>query len=234
MDQKPAMPTIFIYQRSEYKYLAEYLQFSKYEVVATTQRDDALIKIAALDYDLCILDFCGDNFDLSLVKKAKSLDPKMPVLLLSNEHSHTAIIRALNVGVDYYLPKPTNFMELQLIIKNTLLKIDIKTKTLNSKYRIGSYSFDARLRLLTIGDTEVKLTEKDSRVLAVLASNIDRVVKRDELMRIAWPEDNCFFRRSLDVTICRLRKHLSQDERVTIITRNGYGYSLVADDNEKA
>jgi len=97
-------------------------------------------------------------------------------------------------------------------------------------YQFGNFQLDVQRRLLLRGGQAVSLTPKVFDTLLVLVENRDRVMGKDELIRLLWPgsfvED-----RSLAVNISTLRKALGESagEHRYIVTLPGQGYRFVAD-----
>jgi DNA-binding response OmpR family regulator len=96
-----------------------------------------------------------------------------------------------------------------------------------SVFTIGKYTFDSRKQILTLDDNEVKLTTKESELLRLLASNVNKVLERNYALKAIWIDDNYFNARSMDVYITKLRKHLKDDPGVEIINVHGKGYKLI-------
>jgi hypothetical protein len=94
---------------------------------------------------------------------------------------------------------------------------------------LGSYSFYANRRLLKNGTSTIALTDKESKLLTVLAANQNQPMERDQLLKEVWEDDGVFVGRSLDVFISKLRKKLLQDEAIRIVNIHGKGYKLEVD-----
>jgi len=94
----------------------------------------------------------------------------------------------------------------------------------------GPFRVDAGRRLLLRRGDQVPLTPKAFDILLVLLQNRDRVVEKDELMKLVWPntvvEEN-----NLTRNISSLRKALEEDpnEHRFIVTIPGRGYQFAAD-----
>ena len=76
-------------------------------------------------------------------------------------------------------------------------------------------------------DREIALTTKEFDVLALLASNSDQVVSREQLMSEVWDQNWFGSTKTLDVTIGRLRQKLEDagaTERVVAV--RGVGFRL--------
>ena len=61
-------------------------------------------------------------------------------------------------------------------------------------------------------------------MLEYLFKHPNKVLKREEILVQLWGENDCFLGRSLDVFISRLRKHLGDNEFVSITNIYGVGF----------
>ncbi len=59
-----------------------------------------------------------------------------------------------------------------------------------------------------------------------LAERPNEVIKREDLLKSIWGDDDYFMGRSLDVFISRLRKYLSRDPDIRIDNVHGVGFRL--------
>ena len=71
-----------------------------------------------------------------------------------------------------------------------------------------------------------KNTKKESKILHLLVQNANKVLPRDIVLNAVWGQDDYFVGRSLDVFITKLRKYLSEDEKVAIQNIHGIGFKL--------
>ncbi len=107
------------------------------------------------------------------------------------------------------------------------LNEDLKKIMSVPSYKIGSYTYNLEVRTLTKGSTSVKLTRKESYLLATFAANVSVFLERKYLLTTIWREDTYSNSRSMDVYICKLRKLLSDDSNVNIINYHGKGYKII-------
>lgn len=94
----------------------------------------------------------------------------------------------------------------------------------------GSFRVDAGRRLLLREGKTVPLTPKAFEILMVLIRNADRIVGKDELMKVVWP-DTVVEENNLTRNISSLRKALEEgptDHRF-IVTIPGRGYQFAAE-----
>jgi DNA-binding winged helix-turn-helix (wHTH) protein/TolB-like protein len=102
-----------------------------------------------------------------------------------------------------------------------------KPSQIKHLYEFGPFRLDPEKRLLTRSTAPVPLTPKVIETLIVLIENRDRVVSKDDLMKILWP--NSFVEESnLSQNVFVLRKALgdSSQERRYIVNLPGRGYQF--------
>ena len=94
-------------------------------------------------------------------------------------------------------------------------------------YEIGKFIFNSKLRTLTIGDDEKKLSPKEAQLLELLAINPNALISREMALKKIWGSDDYFTARSMDVYITKLRKFLSEDPHLNIKNIHGAGFQLI-------
>ena len=96
-------------------------------------------------------------------------------------------------------------------------------------YSFEEFRVDAAKRLLFCGERRIPVPPKVFDTLLVLVENSGRVVEKDELMNLVWP-DTVVEENNLNQTISALRKALGEDptEHRYIVTVPGHGYRFVA------
>ena len=78
-----------------------------------------------------------------------------------------------------------------------------------------------------IGSPEkVKLTEKETQILAILIDHAGELVSRDYFVENIWQKEGVVTVRSLDMYISRLRKKMKNMTDVQIANQHGKGYYL--------
>ena len=93
-------------------------------------------------------------------------------------------------------------------------------------FTLGAFQFDCHnLALLHASGTK-SLTQKEADILKLLCLNKDRVLKREEILKSVWGDDDYFMGRSMDVFISKLRKYLKEDSSVQITNYHGVGFKL--------
>ena len=102
-----------------------------------------------------------------------------------------------------------------------------KSSEIKHLYEFGPFRLDPQRRLLTRGTDPIPLTPKVIETLVALIENRDRVVSKDDLMKMLWP--NSFVEESnLSQNVFVLRRALgdSSQEKRYIVNVPGRGYQF--------
>ncbi len=178
-------------------------------------------------FDLCIIDIMLPKMDgFTLAKKIRELDIEIPIIFLTAKSLKEDKIKGLTLGADDYITKPFSIEELVLKIEIFLKRKKIVKEENNSVFTIGDYVFDFANLILKINDESKRLTQKEADLLMYLIKNKKRLIKRSEILKKIWKQDDYFAGRSMDVFISRLRKYLSKDEKISISNIHGIGFKL--------
>src|SRR5580704_3232581 len=102
-----------------------------------------------------------------------------------------------------------------------------KSSEIRHLYEFGPFRLDPQKRLLTRGTDQIPLTPKVIETLVVLIENRDRVVSKDDLMKMLWP-DSFVEESNLSQNVFVLRRALgdSSQEKRYIVNVPGRGYQF--------
>jgi len=93
-------------------------------------------------------------------------------------------------------------------------------------FQIGAYEFNPRNQTLVMDSNRSKLTQMESELLVMLYECRGQLMERNQALRTIWGNTDEFSRKSMDVFISRLRKHLSQDAGIRIENVHSKGFIL--------
>lgn len=83
--------------------------------------DDALEDVAALHPDIIIVDLLMPDMDgISFVEKARKISPESACIMLSQVASKDLIAKAYESGIEFFIQKPLNAVEVESVIRNVL------------------------------------------------------------------------------------------------------------------
>src|SRR6266478_8589142 len=96
-------------------------------------------------------------------------------------------------------------------------------------YKLGPFEIDLEQRLLLRAGDSVPLTPKAFDTLAVLVARRGKIVDKEELLRLVWP-DTFVEENNLTQNISVLRRVLGEGEYIETIPRRGYRFLMVVED----
>jgi DNA-binding response OmpR family regulator len=97
---------------------------------------------------------------------------------------------------------------------------------LEEEINVGKYKFDIQNQQLQIGEEIIALTTRESELLSLLIRNTNRLCAHSDILKRLWGRNDYFNRKSLNVFVTRLRKHLGQDPEIKIENIHGQGFIL--------
>ncbi|EKT3967224.1 response regulator transcription factor [Flavobacterium psychrophilum] len=201
------------------------LEQNNYNITHCNDGQIALDTFKNNPFDICILDIMMPKINgFELATAIRKLNTNIPILFLSAKTLKEDRIKGLKLGADDYLIKPFSIEELLLKIEIFLkrsLKNNFEEKNI---YTLGKYQFDSKNYVIFTDDQKIKLTERESQLLKFFLNNKNVVLKREEILKSLWGDDDYFMGRSLDVFISRLRKILAHEEKIFIENLHGIGF----------
>jgi len=202
--------------------ISRFLRGRNFRVTAADSAAQARRKLEGLVFDAVVLDIMMPGEDgLSLLATLKE-NAHLPILLLTAKAEPDERIAGLEKGADDYLTKPFEPRELALRLSNLLKRRPQAARTV----RFGAFVFDLRREELLREEEAVRLTDRERRLLRLLAARPGATVPRHDLVA-----DQDLGDRAIDVQINRLRRKLEDDPAAPkfLQTIRGQGYRLLAD-----
>ena len=179
-------------------------------------------------YDIVILDVMMPIKDgFSTAKDIRGIDKKVPIIFLTAKSMKEDTLKGFEIGADDYITKPFNMEELTARISAILKRVSSDTESHFDDIKIGKFTFNPKIQILSKDDFSVSLTTKESDLLILLYKNKNDILERDHALKAIWGDDNYFNGRSMDVYIAKLRKYLKHDEQIQIINVHGRGFKLL-------
>jgi DNA-binding NtrC family response regulator len=99
------------------------------EHICRTQRPDAAI----LDYEL------PDGNALGLMIRLKTIDPSLPIIILTGQGSIQRAVEAVKLGADQFLTKPVDLATLTVLLQRSLANHQIRQVQLADKRRVSEH-----------------------------------------------------------------------------------------------
>ena len=208
--------------------LREYLQAKGYDTDLMPDGEAGYKAFINNEYDVCVFDVMMPKKDgFTLAQEVRRINAEVPIVFLTAKNLKEDIIEGFKIGGDDYITKPFSMEELLLRVESILRRVrnrKMKEKTL---FKLGRFTFNSQKQTLEIGGESVKLTTKESELLALLCGSMNEILERNFALKTIWGDDTYFTARSMDVYITKLRKILRDDPSVQIINIHGKGYKLI-------
>jgi len=200
-----------------------------YDVTLCTDGEEAEQSFFSNAFNLCIFDVMLPKKDgFSLARSVRSKSSGVPILFLTAKAMVEDKLEGFGTGADDYITKPFSLEELLCRIEVFLRRSPGPVVIGDKVVFLGQYAFDFSNLTLKSNGSEKTLTQKEAEVLKLLYQNRERVLKREEILKHVWGDDDYFMGRSMDVFISKLRKYLKEDPSVQIVNYHGVGFKLEA------
>ncbi len=185
--------------------------------------EDAWFKGSTETYAAIILDLGLPKMDgLSVLRKWRSENIPVPVLILSARGTWTERVEGIDSGADDYLPKPFEMGELLSRVRALIRRQAGQT---SSNISIGPLTIDVRLGSAAVDGVPLSLTPLEFRLIHYLANNRGRVVPQAELADNLYSHDHDRDANAVEAAVSRVRRKLGKN---LIQNKRGFGYYLDA------
>lgn len=204
-------------------FLGEYL--SPFNIQITNFEDPFLgLSSGVSKYDLLILDLTLPGMDGLEVCKEVSSKYDIPIIISSARTDLTDKVLCLQIGADYYLPKPYDPKEMYAVIQSLLRRIN---KTNKKEILQSDFYFDKTSQRILFKQKDLLLTQAEYQVLGTLLKNKNAIVSREQIINECDSLSDVSSK-SLDVIIGRLRSKLGDNSKNPnyLHSIRGLGYKL--------
>lgn len=176
--------------------------------------------------DLVLLDVMMPQKDgIETCKELRSIDKldNTLIVFLSARAEEFSQLAGYEAGANDYVVK---VIKPKVLISkiNALLQLANKAEQSAQILQIGSLSIDKDSFQVVKDGKSFVLPRKEFDLLYLLASNVEKVFKREEILEKVWGNDVVVGERTIDVHIRRLREKLGDH---SIQTLKGVGYKLM-------
>ncbi|MCL2671112.1 MAG: response regulator transcription factor [Clostridiales bacterium] len=206
-----------------------YLEAEGFAVADAYDGQEALDKLDAGHYSLCVLDVMMPKRSGTDVCREIRSKSELPVVLLTAKGEEVDRIVGLELGADDYIVKPFSPREVVARIRAILRRMENRDAGPMEKnvIRMNGLVIDLNSYKVLLRDESVLCTPKEIEILFLLASNPGQVFTRDMLLSRVWGYDFAGETRTVDTHIKRLRAKLPSEGLCwSIKTIYGVGYKV--------
>ena len=214
--------------------LKSYLEICNFSVTWLEDGKHAVSAFKEGTFDLCLLDVMLPHIDgFSIGREIRSLNPDIPIIYLTAKSLKEDIITGYKIGADDYIIKPFDADVLLYKIAVVLKRSEGATSSESHIFQIGKYTFDNKLREITLNGIKQLLSPKEAALLQLLCEYKNQLLSREIALKRIWGDDGYFTTRSMDVFITKLRKYLKDDPTIEIRNIHGSGFIMTYNANNQ-
>ena len=215
--------------------IADYLGENDMRVTALASGKQIAAVMARDTIDLLVLDLRLPGEDGMLIARELREESGLPIIMLTGVKDEADRVMGLEGGADDYLTKPFSPRELLARIRALLRRARSQQTVADGlqklrAYRFAGWELNVRLRRLTYSSGDlVSLTNAEFNLLAAFLAAPQRVLSRDQLLRLSRLHNDELYDRSIDTQIARLRRKFESVDKTKLIhTERGAGYVFTA------
>lgn len=214
-------------------FLTQQLAEDGFEVVAVDRAAPAFEALERADPDLVLLDVVlPDASGFEVCRRLREGEPgrawnrDVPVIMVSERGEPIDRLRGFARGCDDYVVRPFVYEELVARMRAVLRRAAGPAR--RERLAVGGLEVDRASRVVRVDGRAVDLSAKEFELLVALASEPERVFRKEELLRDVWGFRSLGRTRTLDSHASRLRRKLNGADGCRFVVNVwGVGYRLV-------
>lgn len=216
------------------RFLKALLEANDYQVLTAKTVDTGLVQFCSYVPDLVILDLGLPGADgTEFIKKIRNAWTT-PIIVLSARTEEVDKVQALDMGANDYVTKPFGSAELLARVRS-ILRSNRRSceegKLPGGKFVSGELVIDYDVRRLYLGEQEIKLTQTEFNIMALLSAHFGKVLTYATIIKEIWGVADSGSVKKLQVNMANIRKKLSlkPGESRYIANELGVGYRMYND-----
>lgn len=182
------------------------------------------------DYNLILLDVMMgkmSGFRMMQLMKQNSQTAHIPIIFITARDTENDVVTGFNLGADDYISKPFSIREVVLRVKAVARRTqESGVAERSNTIAVEGLELNIDNKSVTVDNENVPFTKTEFELLLALMENANKVLSREDLLKMVWSDDVCVVPRTVDVNITRIRKKIGKYGNL-IVARQGFGYSFV-------
>ena len=204
--------------------LATFFARFEFELDSATKPSAGLAKLRTQTFDAAILDVMLPEMDGFALCREIRRESDIPIIMLTARGDVMDRVVGLEIGADDYLPKPFEPREL-LARLQTVLRRARAPETSKTRLVFDGLAIDLERRHVECLGHAVELTSTEFDLLALLASEPQKVFNRDDILNRLRGVEAELQTRAVDILVSRLRKKLEPLDCVKTLRNVGYKFA---------
>ena len=222
-------PLKILFADDDLKYsllLKRFLEKEGYDVTYVGNGTMALEQFSVVKPDLVLLDINMPGLNgFEVAEKIREIDHQVLLFFLSDRSDKSDRLKGFSLKGNDYISKP--FYPEELIARiHERFKLAKDVEQEGITYHFGGTIFNYNTNELRSGNKKALITSRQAEILSQLAINLNKVVSREQLLNTIWGDDSYLNSLALNVQMTYIRKALSINPSVAIISITKKGYML--------
>ena len=204
------------------------LQLEGFKVDVAHSAEEAMT-LKLKEYNLILLDVMMgkiSGFRMMQLMRQNDYTAHIPIIFITARDTENDVVTGFNLGADDYIAKPFSIKEVVLRVKAVARRtLEVNTSNKINSVWVDGLELNIDNKSVTVDNENVPFTKKEFELLLVLMQNPNKVLSREDLLKMVWSDDVCVVPRTVDVNITRIRKKIGKYGAL-IVARQGFGYSF--------
>lgn len=207
------------------------LETNGYQVITAKNCQNGEMMFASHRPDLVILDLGLPDFDGMTFLKDVRKESLTPIIVLSARTEDSDKVGALDIGANDYITKPFSSAELVARVRSTLR--NARHSADEGRYPGGRFEsnglvIDYDARRVFIDGNEIKLTQTEYNIIALLSEHSGKVMTYTAIIREIWGFSDLNSTKKLQVNMANVRRKFGSKPGANnyIVNELGVGYRM--------
>ena len=215
--------------------LTALLETNGYQVISAKSCQNGKLLFSSHRPDLVILDLGLPDFDGMTFLKDVRKDSLTPVIVLSARSDEEDKVGALDIGANDYVTKPFGSAELVARVRSALRNSRHSAdegRFPGGKFESNDLVIDYDARRVFIGKTEIKLTQTEYNIIALLSEHSGKIMTYTSIIKAIWGYNDLNSTKKLQVNMANIRKKFGAKpgQNNYIVNELGVGYRMCESD----
>ena len=206
--------------------LSEFLNRYGYEIECSNDFENIVEIALKSNSNIILLDINLQYYDGYYICREIRKNSNVPIIVVTSRNSEIDELMSMNLGADDFVTKPYN-TQILLARISSLLRRTYQNISLEI-FEFKGLKYNMSTSEMEFNNNKLELTKNESKILHTLIKNKEKIVSRNELMKLLWQNDEFVDDNTLTVNINRLRKKLDEIGAGDYLqTKRGQGYILI-------
>ena len=207
------------------------LESNGYQVLTAQRCQQGILMLSSHVPDLVVLDLGLPDMDGEEFIRIVRRNSMIPIIVLSARTEESDKVSALDLGANDYITKPFGTAELVARVRAALrtTRHSVQTAVPDGIFALEDLIIDYDRRLVTVGGSNIHLTQTEYNILAFLSLHVGKVMTYSTIIRSIWGVMDNGSVKKLQVNMANIRKKLgcTPGENRYVVNELGVGYRML-------